>query len=71
MQPLFLISTSLLLATTTLYSSTGARSITVPTVKLDAAVVMGVNVQLEPNSTVMEQFLGIPFAQPPYATCFA
>lgn len=66
MQPLFFINASLLLVTAIAYSIPASHNTTVPTVKLDAAVVTGLNVQVESNSAVIEQFLGIPFAQPPY-----
>lgn len=50
--------------------SHGTRSTAAPTVKLDSATVTGASVQLQPNSSVIEQYLGIPFAQAPYALFF-
>ncbi|KZP15052.1 alpha beta-hydrolase [Athelia psychrophila] len=60
MRSLLFLSAAICAATASPYPSRRAPSSTAPTVKLDAATVTGVTI----NSTI-EQFLGIPFAQPP------
>lgn len=66
MLSLLFLSTVICAATASPYPSYKYSRSAAPTVKLDEATVTGVTI----NSTI-EQFLGIPFTQPPYVgSCF-
>ncbi|KZP03691.1 carotenoid ester lipase precursor [Athelia psychrophila] len=56
---------SIAFASASPHTSRGVPGNASSTVKLDSAIVTGVAVQLGPNSSVIEQYLGIPFAQAP------
>ena len=61
MRPFTLLSAVVSVVSASPYPIHSARNTGVPTVKLDLATVTGIS----PNSSATEQFLGIPFAQPP------